>query len=332
MGQAMFGRLLRALIWLGLASSATALAQSDVQEGPPVNLPTGSSSSENANKPDVGAGTAEEWAAACDDWDDWEKAGPPFTVVPRLHYVGTCGITALLVVTRDGNVLIDTGTRAGAKLILENVDKTLVDKSWIRLILTSHEHFDHVGGLAQIQRVTGAPALSSPIGAAVIHSGIADPDDPQAGMHEPMEPARAIIPLSLGKSVRFGGIDFMPISTPGHTPGALSWHWEMCGQLSYEPVDETEECTSVVYADSLSPVSRRDYRFSDRPEYVAEYRTGLQRLREVECDILLTPHPSASKMLERAATGSLEGGMTCVEYADAVERRLDARLAKEASE
>lgn len=306
--------------------AAAALAQSAPKDQPVVHVPADAPMDANRPNRKMGASTPQEWAASCKDWDDWDKPGPPFEIAPRLYYVGTCGITALLVVARDGNVLIDTGTRAGSEIVLANVDKALVEKEWIRLILTSHEHFDHVGGAAYAQKVTGAPALASPIGAAVLRSGTVDQDDPQSGMHDPMEPARAVVPIVPGETVSFGGIEFRSISTPGHTPGALSWQWDMCGALSFEPSDD---CVSVVYADSLSPVSSDEYRFSDHPAYIAEYRAGLQRLRGLNCDILLTPHPSASNMIERAAAGSLKGGMSCTQYADAIEKRLDARLGKE---
>ena len=118
-----------------------------------------------------------------------------------------------------------------------------------------------------------------------------------------------------------GNLKLTPIATPGHTPGALTWQWESC---------EGDVCKTIVYADSLSPVSRDDYRFSDHPEYVAEFRAAIARVRALQCDILLTPHPSASNMIERAASGTFEGGMTCVEYADSKTKALDDRLAKEA--
>ena len=80
-------------------------------------------------------------------------------------------------------------------------------------------------------------------------------------------------------------------------------------------------------------MSSDSYRFSGHPEYLARYRAGLQALAELPCDIVLTPHPSASDMLERMAS---ESGLTdkdgCRSYAERVGQRLDARLAREAAE
>lgn len=264
----------------------------------------------------------DQWARACKDWDDWDKPAPPFRVFGNTFYVGTCGITVLFVVGESGTVLIDTGTETGVWHVMRNVGRIGHDPARIGLLLYSHEHFDHVGGMAAAQIYTMAPVLASPEADAVFRTGKDDPRDPQADMHPPMRPAPHVIPIEPGRPVTFGGIAFTPIATPGHTPGALSWQWESC---------EKDVCKTIVYADSLSAISRDDYRFSDHPEYVAAFRAGIERLRGLKCDILLTPHPSASDMIARAATGSFEGGMTCAEYADSKTRALDERLAKEAA-
>lgn len=136
-----------------------------------------------------------------------------------------------------------------------------------------------------------------------------------------------VIPIAPNNPIHFGDIAFTPIATPGHSPGALSWQWESC-----EGEGENRICKNIVYADSLSPISRDDYKFSDHPEYVAAFREGIAKLRGLKCDILLTPHPSHSRMVKRAATGTLKGGMTCAEYADSKTKALDERLAKERGE
>ena len=266
----------------------------------------------------------------CEPWDDWNKPAQAFRIYGDTYYVGTCGIAAILV-TNDGYpALIDVGTREGASVVLSNIERLEIDPGNIRMILTSHEHFDHVGGLPEIL-TTGARGLT--VGHTVFdvyNTGRAQPEDPQFGIHEPMRPVRpsgTVIPGGqMGITSNSGPPRlFKAIGTPGHTPGALTWQWESCENVGGEKV-----CKTIVYADSLSPISRDDYKFSDHPEYVAAYREGIAKLRGLKCDILLTPHPSHSKMVERAATGTLEGGMTCAEYADSKTKALDERLAKEA--
>jgi metallo-beta-lactamase class B len=124
-----------------------------------------------------------------------------------------------------------------------------------------------------------------------------------------------------GGAVKLGELAFTPIATPGHTPGALSWQWQSC---------EDERCLAVVYADSLSPVSSDSYRFSDHPAYVDAYRAGLGKLAALDCAILLTPHPSASKLRERlSAPRGLVDREGCKAFAEAVAARLDTRIASE---
>lgn len=264
---------------------------------------------------------ASEWVAACEDWDEWDKPGPPVRIHGNSFYVGTCGITAILVTSPQGHVLIDTGTEAGAEFVLGNVAKLGFDPQDIEVLLTSHEHFDHVGGAALVQQRTGAQLYASAPAARVLASGEADEGDPQAGMHDPMAPAAVRRVVAADETVEVGPLRLSMIATPGHTPGAVSWQWQSC---------DGADCKTIVYADSLSPVSADDYRFSDHAEYVAAYRAGLADLAARKCDILVTPHPSASDMRERLVQADLADGNGCRAYAASINARLDERLAKEA--
>ena len=266
-----------------------------------------------------------EWTQACNDWDEWEKEGPAYRIHGDTYYVGTCGITGILVASPEGHVLFDSGTRLGAERVLENILRLGFRPENVSTVFTSHEHFDHVGGMWWIQQKTGARVLTSPQAQGVLVTGEDSPDDPQHGMHSPMQPmpAGTVGTITPGQPVERSGMTFLPIATPGHTPGALSWQWHSC---------EGGECISIVYADSLSPISDDGYRFTDHPQYLADFRAGLQRLSTLDCDILLTPHPSAGDMRKRLLAGTLRGGTSCAEYAARISTRLDERLAKEAAQ
>ena len=154
------------------------------------------------------------------------------------------------------------------------------------------------------------------------------PDDPQFGIHPDTEPVPGEFISLLVRAdggdtphtMRVGDIELTMHPTPGHTPGALSWQWQSC---------EDGACLTVVYADSLSPVSADDYRFSDHPAYLAEYEAGLERLGNLDCDLLLTPHPSHSRMLKRMRTDVLIEPASCAYYAMDKFRDLNARIERE---
>ena len=264
-----------------------------------------------------------DWAAACADNDEWDKPGPPFQLAASTYYVGTCGISAILVTSQeDGHVLLDSGTDAGADVILANIKALGFEVGEVKYILTSHEHFDHVGGIARLQQLSGARLVTSVPAASVMRSGKAAPEDPQFGVLDDFAPARVDRIVSDGEVVEVGDHRITAVATPGHTAGALSWTWQ--DEASGTP-------STIVYADSLSPVSADQYRFSDQPAHVEAYRAALQRVAALECDILLTPHPSASGMRKKLLGGDLRSGMNCKDYAAAIGERLDARLAEEAA-
>jgi metallo-beta-lactamase class B len=262
----------------------------------------------------------QNWARVCEDWDEWDKPAPPFNIFGNTWHVGTCGISVILVTDDEGHILLDGGTQAGAEVVVQNMATLGLDIRDVGLIGFSHEHFDHVGGIAQLQDLSGASLVSSAAAAPVMESGISSEDDPQADIHEPFAPARVDFVQGDGEGMGIGDSFLVSISTPGHTPGAMSWYWQSC---------EGDVCKTIVYADSLSPISSDGYRFSEHPEYVQAYRDGLERLAALDCDILLTPHPSASGMRDKLLAGDLTSGTNCADYAASISTRLDARLAEE---
>ncbi len=264
---------------------------------------------------------ASDWLNRCTDWDDWDKAGPPYRIYGNSYYVGTCGISAILITSADGHILIDGATAAGAEVIAANIKTLGFSLRDVKLLLHSHEHFDHVAGLAKLQQLSGATLLASPEAAPVLTSGVVAAADPQAGMHQPFPAARVDGLVTAGQRVTLGKLSLMPVATPGHTLGALSWQWTSC---------EAQQCQVLVYADSLSPVSSDSYRFSQHLSYLKAYRAGLDKLAALECQILLTPHPSASNMRSRLQSSEgLTDANGCVVYSQAVKQRLQKRLTEE---
>ena len=266
------------------------------------------------------------WATVCDgakDPDSWNKPAPPVRIHANTYLVGTCGISSILVVGDQGDILIDGGTEQGADVIADNIRALGFRVQDVKFILHSHEHFDHVGGIAKLQRLSGATLVASAPAAKVFETGAASADDPQAGINKPFPPATVGRVIGDNGEVRLGNLMLTAMATPGHTPGALSWRWVSC---------DGGVCRTIVYADSLTPVSRDDYRFSDHPATVAAFRASIAKVAASPCEILLTPHPSASQMRERLALGRpLFDPDACKAYAAQLTANLDERLAKEAA-
>ena len=260
--------------------------------------------------------------AACAGRDGWTDPAPPVHIHGQSWYVGTCGITVVLVNTRAGLVLMDSGPKEAAPLVLANIRALGFDPAHIKWIVSTHEHFDHAGGFAILQRETGARLAVGPFAAKALISGKPHPDDPQfMVLTTMMEPARVDRVLRDGASLMLGGTAFTARVTPTHSPGSTSWTWRSC---------EQGKCLTIALADSISTISSDAYRFTDHPERVAAARFGLDRVSALPCDIILTPHPAQSNMFNRlAGKAPLIDPNACKTYAAAGLARLEKRLAQE---
>jgi metallo-beta-lactamase class B len=277
-----------------------------------------------APQPGERPGVSKDIAAACGTRDGWSDPAPPAHIHGRSWYVGTCGITVVLVETRAGLVLIDTGPEDAAPHILANIRALGFSLGQVKWLLMTHEHYDHVGGMAAIQQATGARLAVSQGAANTMRTGKADPYDPQAALLEkyPMMPARVDRILRGGGSLTVGGTRFTMHANPTHSPGSASWTWPSC---------EGGKCLTIAYADSVNTISSDDYHFTEHPQRVEAARAGLRVIEALPCDLLLTPHPGGSNLLERlSGKAPLAYPRACIAYAAAGSDRLAKRLAKEA--
>jgi metallo-beta-lactamase class B len=269
--------------------------------------------------------TGERLAGACAGRDGWSDPAPPAHILGNTWYIGTCGIAAILVTTEGGHVVIDSGPADAAPALLANIRKLGFDPRDVKWILSSHEHHDHVGGLAELQRETGARIAALASASHVLESGKMSSDDPQAGHLEAFEPVRVSRTLAHGDSVIVSGLAFTVHETPAHSPGSASWTWQAC--------DAAFTCHMIAYADSTTTISAEGYRFAKHPDRIAGVRVGLSRIADLPCDVLVTPHPSASNLFARlSGKAALVDSKACRAYAETAREKFNARLAEEAKE
>ena len=117
----------------------------------------------------------------CDSCDEWNKPREPFKVFGNTYFVGTDGLSAILIVGDAGLILLDGGLEQSAAVIDANIRKLGFKTQDITLIVNSHGHYDHAGGIAALQRASGAMVAASPSGADALRRGENTTDDPQYG-------------------------------------------------------------------------------------------------------------------------------------------------------
>lgn len=261
----------------------------------------------------------------CDRCESWNEPIEAFRVHGNTWYVGTNGLSSILVETDAGLILIDGGLPQSAKQIDANIRELGFDPLDIKAILVSHPHFDHAGGVAALQRLARARVYTSEAGVETLSSGRLGADDPQyiadadAGSFPPI---RKVSAVGNGESVTVGSLSVKAVYTPGHSEGSVTWSWQSCALST---------CYDVVYADSLTAVSAPGYSFgaSGAANKMIE---SAGTIAELDCDIVLSPHPfffGLHDKLERREGGNpFVNNLGCTFYAetalDWLEQRLDA--------
>src|SRR5215207_10996155 len=129
---------------------------------------------------------------ACDACAEWNMPRAPFRVFGNTHYVGVAGLSAVLVTSTAGHILLDGGLPQSAALIDRNIRALGFRTEDIRLIVTSHAHFDHVGGVAALQRVSAATVAASASSAAALEAGMPSADDPQYAFNDGFPAVKAV--------------------------------------------------------------------------------------------------------------------------------------------
>ena len=257
---------------------------------------------------------------------EWEAPQDPFQLYGNSYYVGTQGLSSVLITSSAGHILIDGATPKSAVQIAAHIRKLGFKLEDIRYILVSHEHFDHAGGIAELQALSGATVITSPAAKLVLASGKADKGDPQFGYNLPdMQPLAPIRAVRDGDTVELGTLSIKANYTPGHTQGGISWTWKAV---------ENGRAMNMVYADSLNAIAGPGFRYSANtlyPNAKPDIERSIARVAALPCDILVTAHPDAVDLIERQAKGkaALVDPGACQRYAETGRARLAKTLAEE---
>jgi metallo-beta-lactamase class B len=281
----------------------------------------------------TGAAQASDKAVNCDNCKAWNKPVKPFNVYGNTWYVGVDGLSSVLITSPRGHILIDGALPQSAPLIEANIKALGFRIKDVKLIVNSHAHWDHAGGIAALQRASGAVVAASASGALSLKSGTHGADDPQFYAHSQVHVPKVgkVQVVGEGETLKVGALAITAHMTPGHTPGSTTWTWTSC---------EDQRCLGMVYADSLNPISREDFHFTSKggsPDLSASFAASIAKVAALKCDILLSAHPFLANTFEKQAARTPERNPFidadgCRAYAAGASKLLAERLAKERGE
>lgn len=258
----------------------------------------------------------------------WNEPVDPFQIFGNIYYVGARGLSSILITSPQGHVLIDGGLPESAPLIASNIVALGFALDDVKLILNSHAHVDHAGGIAELARESGARVVMSPWSANALRNGGGGPADPQFGTLPKYPSYSHVQTVADGETIKLGDLRMTAHFTGGHTPGGTTWTWQSC---------QDHRCAEMVYADSLTAVSAPDFHFSANTRYpsvLKDFERSFRTVAALDCDILLTPHPDASAFWQRREAQQDDHGDptafvdtdACKTYVAIARKQLQTRL------
>jgi metallo-beta-lactamase class B len=206
----------------------------------------------------------------------------PFKIADNLYYVGASDVTSFLIVTKGGKlILLDGGLKQMAPQILANIRTLGFDPRNVRILLNSHAHFDHAGGLAALKAATGAIFLASDGDAPVLAAGGANDFALKNATFPPIMRDHAVVD---GMTVKLSDVTLTAHITAGHTKGCTTWTM---------PITIDGAVKQALFLCSLSVLPM--YRLIGDPNYpnqAADFEKSFATLRALPCDVFLASHGS----------------------------------------
>lgn len=204
----------------------------------------------------------------------------PFRIAGNFYYVGASDVAAFLLTGPQGHIVIDGGYPGTAPMIMASIAKLGFDMKDVKVLLNSEPHFDHAGGLAELQKASGAEVWASDASAEAMASGGYDRNIPmpvRAMSWAYRYPAvRIDRRFKDGDTLRLGTTALAAHITGGHTSGCTSYSF---------PVRDGDRLLHVVSACSLVVMKGMGY-----PGQHADFERTFTVLRSLPADIWVSSH------------------------------------------
>jgi metallo-beta-lactamase class B len=226
---------------------------------------------------------------------EWSRPFPPFQIAGNLYYVGTADLACYLIVTPEGNILINSGLASSGKLIKAGIERLGFKFADTKILLTTQAHFDHMGAMAEIKKVTGAQMMVDEGDAAVVADGGRSDYDLKGDVCV-FKPVKVDRILHNGDRIILGGMKLTMLHHPGHTKGSCSYMFD---------VRDQKRKYSVLIANMPTIVTGK--RFADvhtYPGIAKDYAYTLKAMKHLKFDLWVASHGIQFDLLDKHKPGS----------------------------
>jgi metallo-beta-lactamase class B len=225
----------------------------------------------------------------------WSEPYEPFRIAGNLYYVGTYDLACYLITTPEGNILINTGLEGSVPMIRANVEALGFDFFNIKILLNTQAHFDHVGGMAEIKKLTGAQMMIHENDAQVLADG-GKSDFVMGGERgTTFAPVKADRLLHNGDTVRLGDMKVVALHHPGHTKGSTSFLFDA----------KDKDCTWRVLVANI-PTILLQTQLRGMPNYPGvgkDYKYTFEAMKKIQFDLWVASHASQFGLHENRKPG-----------------------------
>ncbi len=224
----------------------------------------------------------------------WSQPYEPFRIVGNVYYVGTYDLACYLITTPKGHILINTGLAASVDLIKKNIESLGFKASDLKILTTTQAHYDHVGAMASLKKLSGAKMYADFKDADVVEDG-GKSDYEMHGRGMTFEPVKVDRKLNDNDVIELGDTKLTMIHHPGHTKGSCSFMFE---------TKDGDKVYRVLIANMPTIVT--DRKLNDIPEYpeiAKDIAATLASLKKQEFDIYLSSHASQFDLHEKHKPG-----------------------------
>ena len=258
---------------------------------------------------------------------NWTRPYPPFRIVGNLYWVGWYDLATYLITTPQGHILINTGVGDTAKQIKSSVEQLGFKLADTKILTATHGHFDHVAGMAELKRMTGARLIVSEPDKELFESGgrldFRFGDTPGARF----DPVKVDGTFKDSDTISLGTTVLTAHHHPGHTKGATSFTLN---------VQESGKTYRVVIANmgSINPgvtVSG----MAKYPGITEDYARTFKAQKDMQIDIWLASHAAQFRLHEKFKPGGAYNPDRFVdpqgfkESVEQLEKRYVEQLARE---
>ncbi len=218
----------------------------------------------------------------------WNQPVTPFKIIGNVYYVGAHEVSSYLITTSQGHILLDSGFLETVPQIKQNVAQLGFRMEDVKVLITSHSHADHVGGIALLKQLSGARLMVSEADADMLARG--GKDDPNFGDRFLFDAVTADRRLRDGDTVQLGDVTMTARLTPGHTKGCTTWTMK---------VREGSKLYDVIFFGSTSAPGYKLIGNAGYPNIVQDYESTFRLLKTLPSDVFLAPHGSFFALHEK---------------------------------